>query len=222
MTLSFTGERFLTECQGEMVYEHWHRYLFAREYAKGKRVLDIPSGIRNSLYGGVESSAIGSTEIALTAAPRIGLYTNVKFGGRFLEEGFTGLTVSVLPEVATAAASASLNPASDLTDGKRGSDWFANSGGRRWVEMHLGSVRTNRKISLFTEQTGMVYQTVRGVCVGTSSALTNVAMSFSEVTRTHQWLDRTFINFPPTGRYVGIITLSSNSWRAWREVEICQ
>ncbi len=60
-TLKFTGERFLTECQGEMVYEHWHRYLFAREYAKGKRVLDIPSGegYGSHLLAGVADSVVG-------------------------------------------------------------------------------------------------------------------------------------------------------------------
>jgi SAM-dependent methyltransferase len=44
MSLTFTGERFLTECAGEMVYEHWHRYLIAAQYANGKRVLDVASG----------------------------------------------------------------------------------------------------------------------------------------------------------------------------------
>ena len=44
MTLTFTGERFLPECAGEIVYEHWHRYLVAREYVAGRRVLDIPCG----------------------------------------------------------------------------------------------------------------------------------------------------------------------------------
>jgi SAM-dependent methyltransferase len=44
MTLNFTGERFTTECAGEMVYEHWHRYLIAAQYANGKRVLDVASG----------------------------------------------------------------------------------------------------------------------------------------------------------------------------------
>jgi SAM-dependent methyltransferase len=61
MTLTFTGERFLTECQGEMVYEHWHRYLLAREYAAGKRVLDIPSGegYGSHLLAGVAESVVG-------------------------------------------------------------------------------------------------------------------------------------------------------------------
>jgi SAM-dependent methyltransferase len=44
MALEFTGERFTAECQGEMVYEHWHRYLLAAEHVAGKRVLDIASG----------------------------------------------------------------------------------------------------------------------------------------------------------------------------------
>jgi SAM-dependent methyltransferase len=44
MALTFTGERFLPNCQGEMVYEHWHRYIFARDYVAGKRVLDVASG----------------------------------------------------------------------------------------------------------------------------------------------------------------------------------
>lgn len=44
MSLGFTGERFLPTCAGEMVYEHWHRYLFAREHVSNKRVLDVASG----------------------------------------------------------------------------------------------------------------------------------------------------------------------------------
>lgn len=44
MTLTFTGERFLPECAGEMIYEHWHRYLIVRDYVAGKRVLDVASG----------------------------------------------------------------------------------------------------------------------------------------------------------------------------------
>ncbi len=44
MSLTFTGERFLPECAGEMVYEHWHRYLLAQQYVMGLRVLDVASG----------------------------------------------------------------------------------------------------------------------------------------------------------------------------------
>ena len=42
--LTFTGERFLPACAGEIAYEHWHRYAFARQYAEGKRVLDAACG----------------------------------------------------------------------------------------------------------------------------------------------------------------------------------
>lgn len=44
MSLTFTGERFLPECAGEMIYEHWHRYLIAQQYVDGLRVLDVASG----------------------------------------------------------------------------------------------------------------------------------------------------------------------------------
>ncbi len=76
MTLTFTGERFTTECQGEMVYEHWHRYLLAREYATGKRVLDIPSGegYGSHLLAGVADSVIG-----IDIAPDAVAHANEKY-----------------------------------------------------------------------------------------------------------------------------------------------
>jgi SAM-dependent methyltransferase len=42
--LPFTGERFTPECVREIWYEHWHRYVFARRLARGKRVLDAACG----------------------------------------------------------------------------------------------------------------------------------------------------------------------------------
>jgi ubiquinone/menaquinone biosynthesis C-methylase UbiE len=42
--LTFTGERFLPACTGEIAYEHWHRYAFARRFVAGKRVLDAACG----------------------------------------------------------------------------------------------------------------------------------------------------------------------------------
>jgi ubiquinone/menaquinone biosynthesis C-methylase UbiE len=44
MADAFTGERFLPECTGEIAYEHWHRYVFARHVAAGKTVLDVATG----------------------------------------------------------------------------------------------------------------------------------------------------------------------------------
>lgn len=62
MSLTFTGERFLPECAGEMVYEHWHRYLIASKYVRGKRVLDVASG-----------EGYGSSLLARTAASVTGI-----------------------------------------------------------------------------------------------------------------------------------------------------
>jgi SAM-dependent methyltransferase len=43
-TLSFTGERFLPECNGEIWYEHWHRYALARQLSQHCTVLDVACG----------------------------------------------------------------------------------------------------------------------------------------------------------------------------------
>ncbi len=42
--LEFTGERFVPGIDGEIVYEHVHRYAFARALVDGKRVLDAACG----------------------------------------------------------------------------------------------------------------------------------------------------------------------------------
>ncbi|HET7780116.1 MAG TPA: class I SAM-dependent methyltransferase, partial [Rudaea sp.] len=43
-SLEFTGERFTPECVREIWYEHWHRYVFARAFTQGRRVLDAACG----------------------------------------------------------------------------------------------------------------------------------------------------------------------------------
>ncbi len=42
--LPFTGERFLPECEGEIGYEHWHRYAFAAKLSQHRAVLDVACG----------------------------------------------------------------------------------------------------------------------------------------------------------------------------------
>jgi SAM-dependent methyltransferase len=42
--LNFTGERFTPDCQREIWYEHFHRYVFARSLVAGKAVLDAACG----------------------------------------------------------------------------------------------------------------------------------------------------------------------------------
>ena len=58
---AFTGERFVPSCSGEIAYEHWHRYAFARRFAAGKRVLDAAcgEGYGTSLLGTVAASVVG-------------------------------------------------------------------------------------------------------------------------------------------------------------------
>lgn len=84
MTLTFTGERFLPTCAGEMVYEHWHRYLFAREYVTGKRVLDVASGegYGSALLAGRAASVTGvdiSPEAVRHASERYGAAANLDY-----------------------------------------------------------------------------------------------------------------------------------------------
>ena len=59
--LTFTGERFLPACAGEIAYEHWHRYAFARRYAEGRRVLDAAcgEGYGTALLGAKAAEAVG-------------------------------------------------------------------------------------------------------------------------------------------------------------------
>ncbi len=59
--LEFTGERFLPECEREMWYEHWHRYVFALPLAQGKDVLDLAcgEGYGSHLLAGAARSVVG-------------------------------------------------------------------------------------------------------------------------------------------------------------------
>jgi SAM-dependent methyltransferase len=42
--LSFTGERFIPGPDGEICYEHWHRYMVAKRFCDGRSVLDVACG----------------------------------------------------------------------------------------------------------------------------------------------------------------------------------
>lgn len=42
--LEFTGERFTPECVREIWYEHFHRYVVARAWVRGRQVLDAACG----------------------------------------------------------------------------------------------------------------------------------------------------------------------------------
>ncbi|HJT98899.1 MAG TPA: class I SAM-dependent methyltransferase [Rhodanobacteraceae bacterium] len=59
--LPFTGERFTPECVREIWYEHWHRYVFARRIAAGRRVLDAAcgEGYGSALLADVAAEVVG-------------------------------------------------------------------------------------------------------------------------------------------------------------------
>ena len=61
-SLSFTGERFLPECGGEIWYEHWHRYALARQLGQHANILDVASG-----------EGYGSAMLAESAAGVVGV-----------------------------------------------------------------------------------------------------------------------------------------------------
>jgi SAM-dependent methyltransferase len=79
--LTFTGERFLPRCAGEIAYEHWHRYAFARRFVAGKRVLDAAcgEGYGTSLLGEAAASVIGVDIDGVTVAHALARYGD---GGR--------------------------------------------------------------------------------------------------------------------------------------------
>ena len=59
--ITFTGERFVPGCAGEIAYEHWHRYAFARQFVAGKSVLDAAcgEGYGSALLASVAASVVG-------------------------------------------------------------------------------------------------------------------------------------------------------------------
>jgi len=77
--LDFTGERFTPECVREIWYEHWHRYVFARTVARGKRVLDAAcgEGYGSALLADVAHSVLG-VDIAQAAID----HARARYGGR--------------------------------------------------------------------------------------------------------------------------------------------
>ena len=82
--MDFTGERFTPECVREIWYEHWHRYVFARKLAQGKRVLDAAcgEGYGSALLADVAASVVGadiSEEAIAHARSRYSDRTNLRF-----------------------------------------------------------------------------------------------------------------------------------------------
>ena len=82
--LEFSGERFTPECVREIWYEHWHRYAFARAFARGKRVLDAAcgEGYGSALLAGDAREVLGVdiAEPAIAhARKRYATHANLRF-----------------------------------------------------------------------------------------------------------------------------------------------
>lgn len=83
-SLAFTGERFTPECVREIWYEHWHRYAFALDLVRGKRVLDAAcgEGYGSALLARSAASVVGVdlSEAAIAhARQRYGARPNLQF-----------------------------------------------------------------------------------------------------------------------------------------------
>jgi SAM-dependent methyltransferase len=93
-TLPFTGERFVPGTEGEIAYEHWHRYFFARRFLAGRRVLDVAcgEGYGSALLSDVASSVVGVDIDAATVT-----HARTNYASRanlsFLEGSITALSL---------------------------------------------------------------------------------------------------------------------------------
>jgi len=82
--LEFTGERFVPGIAGEIAHEHWHRYLFARRQAAGRRVLDVAcgEGYGSALLARVAQAVLGvdlDADTVAHAGERYAALANVRF-----------------------------------------------------------------------------------------------------------------------------------------------
>lgn len=77
--LNFTGERFTPECVREIWYEHWHRYVFARAWAAGRRVLDAACG---EGYGAALLAEVAADVLAIDIDPVTVAHARARYGDR--------------------------------------------------------------------------------------------------------------------------------------------
>jgi len=77
--MPFTGERFTPECVREIWYEHWHRYVFARALARGRRVLDAACG---EGYGSALLADVAASVVGIDIAPQAIAHAQSRYGSR--------------------------------------------------------------------------------------------------------------------------------------------
>ncbi len=76
--LAFTGERYHPEEPREMAYEHWHRYAFAMELARGRHVLDAACG---EGYGAALLARTAASVLGLDLSPDVVAHAQARYGG---------------------------------------------------------------------------------------------------------------------------------------------
>src|SRR5437763_17041184 len=90
--VEFTGERFVPGTEGEIAFEHWHRYFFARRFVTGRRVLDVACG---EGYGSAFLSEVAPTVIGVDIDQATITHARASYAGRdnltFLEGSITAL-----------------------------------------------------------------------------------------------------------------------------------
>ena len=77
--LDFDGERYVPGIPGEIAYEHWHRYAFARRFAAGKRVLDAACG---EGYGTALLAAVAADAVGVDVDPAVVAHARAQYGDR--------------------------------------------------------------------------------------------------------------------------------------------
>lgn len=94
-SLSFTGERFLPECSGEIWYEHWHRYALARQLSTRATVLDVASG---EGYGAAMLAENAARVVGVDISPDAVRHARNRYGER-ANLGFVTASCDNLPFV---------------------------------------------------------------------------------------------------------------------------
>jgi len=81
-SLPWTGERYLPEVQGSIELEHLHRYLFAKQFISGRRVLDIASG---EGYGSALLAQSAVSVVGVDISPEAVAHATIKYQADNLE-----------------------------------------------------------------------------------------------------------------------------------------
>lgn len=76
-TLEWSGERYVPQLEGNIKVEHLHRYLLAREWCRGRRVLDIACG---EGYGSDLLASVASFVVGVDNAPNAVSHARSRYG----------------------------------------------------------------------------------------------------------------------------------------------